>query len=50
VLSLVSIAATFVAGLGSFLNPCTVPLLPAYLSYAGGISASDLADESRRAG
>jgi len=49
VLSLVSIAATFVAGLGSFLNPCTVPLLPAYLSYAGGISASDLADESRRA-
>lgn len=47
-LTLVSVAATFVAGLGSFLNPCTVPLLPAYLAYAGGISASDLADGSRR--
>jgi cytochrome c-type biogenesis protein len=40
--------ATFLAGLGSFLNPCTLPLLPAYLSYAGGISAADLADPVRR--
>ena len=47
-LTLVSVAATFVAGLGSFLNPCTAPLLPAYLSYAGGVSASDLADPQRR--
>lgn len=47
-LTLVGVAATFVAGLGSFLNPCTAPLLPAYLSYAGGVSASDLADPGRR--
>ncbi len=46
--ALPTLIATFIAGLGSFLNPCTLPLLPAYLSYAGGISASDLADPERR--
>jgi cytochrome c-type biogenesis protein len=46
--SLPTLIATFIAGLGSFLNPCSLPLLPAYLSYAGGISASDLADPVRR--
>jgi cytochrome c-type biogenesis protein len=43
-----SLAATFVAGLGSFLNPCSLPLLPAYLSYATGISVADLAHPERR--
>src|SRR5205085_10742654 len=43
-----TLIATFVAGLGSFLNPCSLPLLPAYLSYAGGISAADLVDPERR--
>lgn len=43
-----TLIATFVAGLGSFLNPCSIPLLPAYLSYAGGISVADLADPERR--
>ncbi|HEX3605387.1 MAG TPA: cytochrome c biogenesis CcdA family protein [Candidatus Dormibacteraeota bacterium] len=43
-----TLIATFVAGLGSFLNPCSLPLLPAYLSYAGGVSAADLADPQRR--
>jgi cytochrome c-type biogenesis protein len=43
-----SLVATFVAGLGSFLNPCTLPLLPAYLSYATGVSVADLADADRR--
>ena len=43
-----TLIATFVAGLGSFLNPCSLPLLPAYLSYAGGTSAADLLDPERR--
>jgi cytochrome c-type biogenesis protein len=47
-LSTFTLAATFVAGLASFINPCTVPLLPAYLSYASGVSAADLADPLRR--
>src|SRR5580704_1621410 len=46
--ALPTLVATFIAGLGSFLNPCSLPLLPAYLSYAGGISAADLADPERR--
>jgi cytochrome c-type biogenesis protein len=48
VLTSFTLAATFIAGLASFLNPCTVPLLPAYLSYAAGVSAADLADPGRR--
>lgn len=42
-LSLGAVAATFVAGLASFLAPCTVPLLPAYLACVSGAGASDLA-------
>jgi len=48
VVGLPTLIATFIAGLGSFVNPCTLPLLPAYLSYAAGISAADLADPVRR--
>jgi len=32
----------FGAGMLSFLNPCTVPLYPAYLSYITGMSVKDL--------
>lgn len=42
-LSLAAVAATFVAGLASFLSPCTVPLLPAYLATVSGAGAADLA-------
>ena len=31
---------TFVAGLASFFAPCSVPLLPAYLSIVGGVGAA----------
>jgi cytochrome c-type biogenesis protein len=48
VISLASLVATFVAGLASFLAPCSVPLLPAYLSAVSGAAAADLADHSRR--
>ena len=47
--SLASLVATFVAGLASFLAPCSVPLLPAYLSAVSGASADDLAGGQRRA-
>lgn len=47
-LSLAALLATFVAGLASFLAPCSVPLLPAYLSAVSGAAAADLADHTRR--
>lgn len=42
-ITLASLIATFVAGLASFLAPCSVPLLPAYLSAVSGASAAELA-------
>ncbi len=47
-ISIASLVATFVAGLASFLAPCSVPLLPAYLSAVSGAAAADLADNRRR--
>lgn len=41
-MSLITIALSFLAGLLSFLSPCTLPLYPTYLSYITGISASGL--------
>lgn len=38
------IIPAFVAGLLTFLAPCTLPLAPAYLSFISGASAKDLAD------
>ncbi|MCK8816815.1 cytochrome c biogenesis protein CcdA [Natroniella sulfidigena] len=37
----VSITIAFLAGLLSFLSPCILPLVPAYLSYITGSSASE---------
>jgi len=36
--STLSLTAAFVAGLGSFLSPCVLPLLPAFLSYLAASS------------
>jgi cytochrome c-type biogenesis protein len=47
-LTIASVVATFVAGLASFVAPCTVPLLPAYLATVSGVAAADLADQKRR--
>ena len=38
-LSLLSIGTAFVAGLASFLSPCVLPLVPAYMGYLGGRTA-----------
>lgn len=46
----ISLAVAFFAGLLSFLSPCILPLVPAYLSYITGSAISDLtAGKSKRA-
>jgi cytochrome c-type biogenesis protein len=42
------IIPAFIAGLLTFLAPCTLPLVPAYLGFISGSSAKDLQDESKR--
>jgi len=38
----VTFAGAFIAGLLSFLSPCVLPLVPAYLSYISGVSVNEL--------
>jgi cytochrome c-type biogenesis protein len=40
---ILAIPVASLAGLVSFLSPCVLPLVPAYLSYITGMSAADLA-------
>src|SRR5690625_1292646 len=40
----VTVWIAFGAGMLSFLNPCTLPIFPAYLSYITGVSIKDLED------
>lgn len=42
---IVAAAIAFAAGVVSFLSPCVLPLVPAYLSYVTGLSAADLRGE-----
>jgi cytochrome c-type biogenesis protein len=46
--SLLALISTFSAGLVSFVAPCTLPLVPAYLAYAGGLAGMDLNDAATR--
>lgn len=39
-----AVPVALVAGLVSFFSPCVIPLLPGYLSYATGLSGTDLLD------
>jgi len=41
------IIPAFIAGVLTFLAPCTLPLIPAYLSFIGGSSVEDLKDPTR---
>lgn len=43
----VGFTAAFVAGLLSFLSPCVLPLIPAYLSFMTGLTTSELGGEQR---
>lgn len=45
---LLAIPVAFLAGIVSFLSPCVLPLVPAYLSYVTGLSAADLAASTQR--
>jgi len=49
-LSIGFIAATFFAGLLTFLAPCTLPLVPAYLGFISGVAPEDLKDPARAKG
>ena len=40
-LNVLTVGAAFVAGLLSFVSPCCLPLMPAYLSYITGISVDE---------
>ena len=44
----VSVFAAFIAGLLSFLSPCVLPLVPAYISFMSGVSIEDLQQEDRK--
>lgn len=39
--------AAFIAGLLTFLAPCTLPLVPGYLSFISGVSAEEVKDEAK---
>lgn len=43
-----SFSASFVAGLLTFLSPCILSLIPAYISYMTGISFDELKDMQRK--
>lgn len=42
-ISFTSLAVSFLAGIGSFLSPCVLPLVPGFLSYLAAIGAADAA-------
>jgi len=43
-LSIAVILSSFIAGMITFLAPCTLPLVPAYLGFISGVSNKDLED------
>ncbi|MBI5878506.1 MAG: sulfite exporter TauE/SafE family protein [Chloroflexi bacterium] len=45
-LSFLTVGVAFVAGILSFVSPCCLPLVPAYLSYITGVSVEDFSSEA----
>ncbi len=48
VLAHVGYGAAFLAGLASFISPCVLPLIPAWLTLVTGLSFEDLASDQRK--
>jgi cytochrome c-type biogenesis protein len=46
-MSSISVLTAVVAGFLSFVSPCVLPLIPAYISYVSGVSLEDLKEENR---
>jgi cytochrome c-type biogenesis protein len=44
----VTLPAVFLAGMLSFLTPCVLPLVPAYLSYLAGVTLDEMAARERQ--
>lgn len=44
----ISILSAFFAGLISFISPCVLPLIPAYLSFISGLSIEELKSENNK--
>jgi cytochrome c-type biogenesis protein len=44
-LSVISVGTALIAGLLSFVSPCCLPLVPAYLSYITGVSVEEFSTE-----
>lgn len=47
---LLALPVALIAGLVSFFSPCVLPLVPAYFSYATGLSGADLAERQAAPG
>jgi len=48
--SMLALLSSFVAGIVSFLSPCVLPLVPAYVSYVAGQSLNNSASEAATGG
>lgn len=46
-LSITFVISVFIAGIVTFLAPCTLPLVPAYLGFISGVSADELRDPKK---
>jgi cytochrome c-type biogenesis protein len=44
----ISLLAAFTAGLISFISPCVLPLIPAYLSFISGVSVEEMKSQDRK--
>jgi cytochrome c-type biogenesis protein len=49
-ISFAFILSSFIAGLLTFLAPCTLPLVPAYLGFISGVNTKDLEDPEKALG
>jgi cytochrome c-type biogenesis protein len=49
-ISPITVAIAFLAGLGSFLSPCVLPLVPGYISLISGVSIDQLKDSGSQNG